>query len=81
MESRESVDLDLQKFWYIIKRRWLPATFIFTVSITVATVLGSLKQAVFQAEGKLLIKKVNQTSALTGLGEPIGTVRRFGYKK
>lgn len=26
MESRESVDLDLQKFWYIIKRRWLPAT-------------------------------------------------------
>ncbi|MGB3758153.1 MAG: polysaccharide biosynthesis tyrosine autokinase [Rivularia sp. (in: cyanobacteria)] len=80
MESRESVDLDLQKFWYIIKRRWLPATFIFTISIAVATVLGSLKQAVFQAEGKLLIKKINQTSALTGLGEPIGQLEGLDIK-
>ena len=80
MESRESVDLDLQKFWYIIKRRWLPATFIFAISVGVAGVLGTLKQAVFEAEGKLLIKKVNQTSALTGLGEPIGQLEGLDIK-
>jgi capsular exopolysaccharide synthesis family protein len=80
MESRESVDLDLQKFWYIIKRRWIPATFIFAISVGAAAVLGSLKKPVFEAEGKLLIKKVNQTSALTGLGEPIGQLESLDIK-
>ncbi|MEL6457593.1 MAG: polysaccharide biosynthesis tyrosine autokinase [Cyanobacteria bacterium J06621_15] len=80
MESRESVDLDLQKFWYIIKRRWLPATFILAVSVGAAAVLGSVKKPVFEAEGKLLIKKVNQTSALTGLGGEIGQLEGLDIK-
>ena len=80
MESRESVDLDLQKFWYVIKRRWLPATFILVISIAAAGVLGTLKKPKFEAEGKLLIKKVNQTSALTGLGEPIGQLESLDIK-
>ena len=42
MESRESVDLDLQKFWYVIKRRWLPATYILVISIAAAGVVGNL---------------------------------------
>ncbi len=80
MESRESVDLDLQKFWYIIKRRWLIATFLFTVSVGVAAVLSSFQKPVFQAEGKLLIKKINQTSALTGLGGEIGQLEGLDIK-
>ena len=80
MESRESVDLDLQKFWYIIKRRWLPATFIFAISVGAAAVLGSFKKPVFEAEGKLLIKKINQTSAITGLGGEIGQLEGLDIK-
>ncbi len=80
MESRESVDLDLQKFWYIIKRRWLPATLIFTISVGAAAVLGSFKKPVFEAEGKLLIKKINQTSAITGLGGEIGQLEGLDLK-
>ncbi|MGB3653539.1 MAG: polysaccharide biosynthesis tyrosine autokinase [Rivularia sp. (in: cyanobacteria)] len=80
MESRESVDLDLQKFWYIIKRRWLPATLIFTISVAAAAVLGSFKKPVFEAEGKLLIKKINQTSAITGLGGEIGQLEGLDIK-
>ncbi|MBV6623796.1 MAG: polysaccharide biosynthesis tyrosine autokinase [Rivularia sp. (in: Bacteria)] len=80
MESRESVDLDLQKFWYIIKRRWLPAAFIFTICVGAAAVLGSFKKPVFEAQGKLLIKKVNQTSALTGLGQEIGQLEGLDIK-
>ncbi|MDY6902338.1 MAG: polysaccharide biosynthesis tyrosine autokinase [Cyanobacteriota bacterium] len=80
MESRESVDLDLQKFWYIIKRRWLPATFILTISVGAAAILGSVKKPVFEAQGKLLIKKINQTSALTGLGGEIGQLESLDVK-
>ncbi|MEO1431591.1 MAG: polysaccharide biosynthesis tyrosine autokinase [Cyanobacteria bacterium J06633_8] len=80
MESRESVDLDLQKFWYIIKRRWLSAAFIFTICVGAAAVLGSFKKPVFEAQGKLLIKKVNQTSALTGLGQEIGQLEGLDIK-
>ena len=81
MESRESVDLDLQKFWYIIKRRWLPATCILTISVGAAALLGSFKKPVFEAQGKLLIKKVNQTSALTGLGQGIGQLEGLGTSR
>ncbi len=80
MESRESVDLDLRKFWYIIKRRWIPATLIFSISVGAAGVLGSFEKPVFQAQGKLLIKKINQTSALTGLGEQIGQLEGLDIK-
>ncbi|AFY59078.1 ATPase involved in chromosome partitioning [Rivularia sp. PCC 7116] len=80
MESRESVDLDLEKFWYIIKRRWLSAAFIFTICVGAAAVLGSFKKPVFEAQGKLLIKKVNQTSALTGLGQEIGQLEGLDLK-
>ena len=80
MESRESVDLDLQKFWYIIKRRWLPAAFILTISVGAAAILGSVKKPVFEAQGKLLIKKINQTSALTGLGGEIGQLEGLDIK-
>ncbi|MEM9925444.1 MAG: polysaccharide biosynthesis tyrosine autokinase [Cyanobacteria bacterium P01_D01_bin.50] len=80
MESRESVDLDLRKFWYIIKRRWIPATLIFSISVGAAAVLGSFKKPVFEAQGKLLIKKINQTSALTGLGGQIGQLESLDIK-
>lgn len=80
MESRESVDLDLRKFWYIIKRRWMPATLIFSISVGAAAVLASFQKPVFQAQGKLLIKKINQTSALTGLGEQIGELEGLDIK-
>ena len=80
MESRESLDLDLQKFWYIIKRRWLPATFVLAISVGAAAVLGSVKKPVFEAQGKLLIKKINQTSALTGLGGEIGQLEGLDVK-
>ena len=80
MESRESVDLDLRKFWYIIKRRWIPATLVFSISVGAAAVLGSFKKPVFEAQGKLLIKKINQTSALTGLGGQIGQLEGLDIK-
>jgi capsular exopolysaccharide synthesis family protein len=69
MESRETIDLDFHKFWYIFQRRWLPATAIFNCVVVAFIGIAFVQKGGFQSEGKILIKKNNQTSALTGLAE------------
>ncbi len=73
-ESKEAIDLDFQKLWLILKRRWLPAAGIFSCIVGLTVVVVCLQKPVYKAEGKLLIKKLNQTSAITGLGEQITEV-------
>ncbi|MBW4609709.1 MAG: polysaccharide biosynthesis tyrosine autokinase [Hassallia sp. WJT32-NPBG1] len=71
-ESPNTIDLDLHKCWLILKRRWLPAVGVFSSVVVLATGLASLTKPSYEAKGKLLLKKINQTSAVTGLGEQIG---------
>jgi capsular exopolysaccharide synthesis family protein len=80
MESRENIDLDLQKFWSIIKRRWLPATTVFGCVVTASVMLASLQKGSYEAGGKVLVQKTNQTSALTGLAEKIGQLEGLDIK-
>lgn len=70
-ESPNSIDLDLHKYWLILKRRWLPAVGVFSCVVLLAAGLAFFMKS-YEAKGKLLIKKVNRTSAVTGLGEQIG---------
>ncbi len=71
MESRETIDVDFQKLWCVLKRRWLPASGIFSCVVIIFIVLASLQKAGYQAEGKILVKKINQASVLTSLGEQV----------
>ncbi|HBE18539.1 MAG TPA: lipopolysaccharide biosynthesis protein [Cyanobacteria bacterium UBA11159] len=74
MESKQYVeDIDFQKYWLILKRRWLPATMVFLLSIGVAVGVAYTRQPIYEAGGKLLLQKKNKTSALvTKAGEKIG---------
>ena len=63
-------DIDLQQFLLVFKRRWLAAVGVFGVSLGLAGLHYMQQEPVYQADGKLLISKVNRTSSLTGLGEP-----------
>lgn len=83
MESKEAIDLnlDFKKFWYMLKRRWLPATIVFIPAVAIAFVFASLQKPAYEAQGKLLIKKSNQSSALTGLGgEKLGQLEGLDIK-
>lgn len=80
MQSPEAIDLDFQKLWCVVKRRWLPATGAFSGVMAIAIVVASLQKPGFEAQGKLLVKKTNQTSALTGLGEQIGHLEGLDLK-
>lgn len=73
MESSENnIDIDIKKLWLILRRRWLPAAAVFSCTVAGATVFASMQEPEYDAQGKLLFKKTDQTSSLTGLGQQIG---------
>jgi polysaccharide biosynthesis transport protein len=64
-------DLDLRKYWLVLRRRWLPAA-IALGSVSAATLwLALMQKPSYQAEGKLLIES-SRAASLTGLGEGVG---------
>ncbi|MEH1921468.1 GumC family protein [Nostoc sp.] len=73
MESRESIDLDLNHYLLRLKRWWLPATAIFVATVMLSAVATQLMKPSYEAEGKLLFKlpsfKVAGTNLSPGSSE------------
>ncbi|MEH1821201.1 MAG: polysaccharide biosynthesis tyrosine autokinase [Nostoc sp.] len=73
MESRESIDLDLNHYLSILKRWWLPGTAIFVATVMLSAVAIQFMRPSYEAEGKLLFKipsfKVAGTSLSPGTSE------------
>jgi capsular exopolysaccharide synthesis family protein len=67
MESNETIDIDPKRVWLILKRRWLPAAGVFGVVVAAATVLASMQRPVYEAQGKLLFRRADRTTAISGL--------------
>ncbi|NER78511.1 MAG: polysaccharide biosynthesis tyrosine autokinase [Leptolyngbya sp. SIO1D8] len=60
--------MDIQQYWLILKRRWLPATVVFA-SVSALTVIALAQQInIYQAKGKIRFTPEDRISALTGLG-------------
>lgn len=70
-------EIDFQKYFQVIQRRWIPAIGIMGAIIGASTWYAFSMKPSYQAEGSLLIKR-NQTSSLTGLGEAIGRLESLG---
>ncbi|MCA1992757.1 MAG: polysaccharide biosynthesis tyrosine autokinase [Coleofasciculus sp. S288] len=72
MESKRhgEEDIDLQKVWLTLKRRWLAIVGVCGISVGLAAYYYSQQDPVYQAQGKLLVNKINRASSLTGLGKP-----------
>ncbi len=81
MESREALDIDLQKLWLALRRRWLPgvAVFAVVVGLTVPLALSQKQKTDYQAKGKLMFK-VNRTPSLTGVGRVEGGGQNVGQE-
>jgi capsular exopolysaccharide synthesis family protein len=73
-------EFDLQRYWLVLKRRWLPASLVFLAAIAAAAYYGSTRKPSYQSTGKLLFK-VDQASVLTGIGAEFGrleAINEFG---
>ena len=74
-----SEQIDFQKYWLVLKRRWLPATAVFGIIVGLATLAAFSQKPIYQGEGKLLLK-VDRSSSLTGLKNEIGEMAPIGEK-
>lgn len=68
MESQQYYpdELDLQKYWLVLKRRWLPAVAVFAGTVALAGLASTLQAETYEASGRMLLK-VDRQSALVGL--------------
>jgi polysaccharide biosynthesis transport protein len=77
MEDTEEY-IDLKQYWLILRRRWLPALIVMSSVTTLTALLTVLQKPVYEATGKVLLKKDSgissaiQSSGLGTLGELAG---------
>ncbi|MEM8613740.1 MAG: polysaccharide biosynthesis tyrosine autokinase [Cyanobacteria bacterium P01_H01_bin.105] len=64
--SVKEIEIDLQKYWRVLQRRWLIALTVFGLTTTAAIGVGIVQKPEYEAESKLLFELSNQTSSLVG---------------
>ena len=69
--------IDFQKYWLVLKRRWLPATAIFIGMTGIFVVAALSKQPTYEAEAQILIK-TDKSSQLVGLEDDSGQIEVIG---
>jgi polysaccharide biosynthesis transport protein len=68
-------ELDLQKYWLVLKRRWLPATSIFSAVVGLSVLAALAQKPSYTATASVLVK-ADRSSALLGLeGVETGDLR------
>jgi capsular exopolysaccharide synthesis family protein len=71
MNSRDSVPFLLAQYASRLKRHWLPAVLVFTFFSALGIVGALLQPVVYEAEGKLVLKRATPTSTLTEVGKEV----------
>lgn len=64
---RDDDYIDLQHYWRTVRRHWLPAVIVLGAVVGGTGLHTLLQTPIYQAEGKLMLDKVNRVSSLAGL--------------
>ncbi|MEO0769083.1 MAG: polysaccharide biosynthesis tyrosine autokinase [Cyanobacteria bacterium J06649_4] len=66
-------EIDLQRYWLVLKRRWLPASVVFALTVAASLMAASSQKPLFEATSKLLLRD-DQTAELTGVAQELGNL-------
>ena len=71
--EREDTDyIDLEQYWLILKRRWLPASVVAASVVGLAALVTFTQKPIYEAKAELLFNKQSNVSSLTGLSGAVG---------
>ncbi|MGB3300919.1 MAG: Wzz/FepE/Etk N-terminal domain-containing protein, partial [Phormidesmis sp.] len=59
-------EIDLQRYWLVLKRRWRPASAVFIVTVLAAFGATMTQKQLYEAAAKLLLRP-DQSAVLTGV--------------
>ena len=71
--NNTEIEIELYNLWAAFKRRWKVGLFLLLLSIFLSAIAANKQETEYEAIGKLLFK-INQTAALTGIGEDINNL-------
>lgn len=77
--SQDVVEFDLQQYWLVLRRNWLPASLTFLVCVGLAGFAAVYRnRPVYEANGQLLFQSRDPRSALTGVGQELSELEPVG---
>ena len=65
-EQFEFEQFDFQRYWFTIKRRWIPAAIVLSIAPVASLAIAFSLKPVYEASGTLVIKP-DQSSEIVGL--------------
>ncbi|GAB4141714.1 MAG: polysaccharide biosynthesis tyrosine autokinase [Cyanobacteria bacterium J069] len=71
-----SEEIDFQKYWNVLKRRWLPATSVFLTLTLLSAAVAIRQKSSYQAETLLQVRS-SGAAKLTGVGEGLGELEKL----
>lgn len=72
--SKTKSAMELQQYWLVLKRRWLPAIGVLGVSSALAVFTLTNQKPIYEAEGQLRFTGEDPTASLTGVGGDRGAL-------
>ena len=66
-------EIDLQRYWLVLKRRWRPASVVFIATVMAAFGAASTQKPLYEAAAKILLQP-DQTASLTGISQDLGSL-------
>ncbi|MEL6778129.1 MAG: polysaccharide biosynthesis tyrosine autokinase [Cyanobacteria bacterium J06597_16] len=67
-------EIDLQRYWLVLKRRWKPATVVFAATLMASLGAAFTQKPLYEAGAKLLLQP-DQTASLTGVSQDLGSLK------
>jgi len=67
-------EINLQNYAIVLKRRWLPASFVLIASVSLATLFALMQKPAYQATGRMIFQSDRSTTLTGGAGEKIGSL-------
>ncbi|HZG38131.1 MAG TPA: polysaccharide biosynthesis tyrosine autokinase [Nodosilinea sp.] len=70
-------EIDLQRYWLVLKRRWLPATLVLGTCLAGSALFALTRTPTYEAKGSVLVRP-DITPSLTGVGPEVRDLQGQG---